>query len=282
MPQNTTTPPHHPLIPNPTGPVPGVARFPRELIFTLAYLTDKAALAGLLPEGFEPADPPMVQFRYRFSDRLDWALNSSHDAVGVSVPCRITHAGRAYEGVHWLALWENDFTAVILGREVFGVAKLGADIHHQSHTDGEHRAMLSEAGRPLIELRFRTGQQLHGTELDELRRRGAANHVLGYKQIPNARNDGIIMAHPTIYRHTVTIDRAWDGDGEVIVHQPDPAVHVGSAPLITSIRALPLLQPLAAVLTTGSAELDMATGRELTDHEPSDPAWGSRYPQRGR
>lgn len=252
------------LVPHKLGAA--IARhgtFPRDLVFSISYLTDEAALRALLPEGFSPHGEPMLNFRYRFSDQLDWGLNSTNQAVGVSVPCQFTRDGQVFAGVHWLALWEDDYWAVIVGREMMGVAKLGGQIFHQTTPDGAHLATLSEAGRALISLNFETEAEIQGADLESLRTRGKSNLVLGWKQIPDVRNEKPLLSHPTVYAHTLNMHRAWKGVGEAELMQVDPKVNVWSTAILDKLRTLPLLENRGAILFEGSAKLGLAEGREF-------------------
>lgn len=253
------------LIPHTLGPGKRLdsAHFPKERILTVSCFTDETRLTALLPPGIELLGAPTINFRYRYSEGLDWCLGGDHNAVGVSVPVCFRKGDEVLTGVHWLALWEDDAMAVILGREIFGVAKLYGDINAQWGVHDEWRAMLSEAGQPLIQIKYANPRPMEGAALEELQERARANGVIGWKQIPDVAGDNPVVSYPTYFPHTVKIDRAWRGEGSVEVFRADPNVNIWVYHVIEAIRRLPILEIASAIMTEGSAELKVAEGRRL-------------------
>jgi hypothetical protein len=67
--------------------------------------------------------------------------------------------------------------AVVLGREIFGVPKLYAEIAGPVRVNDNWRARMSEAGRALIEIAKLS--PIKGQALKGLRRKSPRAHVLG-------------------------------------------------------------------------------------------------------
>lgn len=254
------------FIPHTLGEVPALetAEFPRELVISVSFLTDFEALSALLPNGIVIADEPILNFRFRYSDGITWGLGGDHNAIGVSVPVKYEASDGVYLGIHWLALWEDDPMAVILGREQFGVAKLCADIHTQLDVAGKWRAVLSEEARPMIEITFSDRRPIEGESLISIQERARKGAVIGWKQIPNVHNTEPVVSHPTYFPHVVKVDQAWSGVGQVHIFETDPEIHIWPHHIVEAIRSLPLHKCVGSFMTKGSAKLLISEGRILS------------------
>lgn len=257
------------LMPFTLGNPPKIAsgNFPNDLVFTVTYRTEREALQKLLPPGLHVPDDPLVNFRYRASDKLPWALGGAHDALGVSVPVVYRGNGEELAGVHWLTLWEDDPMAVILGRELFGVWKLCADLHRQFDVHGEWRGVVSEVGRPMMEIIFSERVEMGDAELKVLRQRVQNNAVFGWKRIPDVRDEGASVECLAYYPQPVHIEQAWTGKGEVRIFETDPDVHVWTHHIVETFGKIPLKECVAAIMTKGHSSLEYAKGRELPIQE---------------
>lgn len=245
------------LMPHTMGlrPVFEKSQFPENIYIRVTYRTDREALMALLPEGMEPVGEPKISFVYRHSERVDWVLGGELNLVGVRIDAVFKGKNGDASGAYMPALWEDDFIAVILGRELFGIAKLYADISNPIIVDGNYRALLSEDGRPLIEIKISNLKPIEGEKLTMLQSFAKNTHALGWKQFPTADMMGVELGHVVHYPSSSTITEAWSGDGEVTLFDIDPQIHIWTHPIMKVLKAVPLHECLGASLSRGSSEI---------------------------
>ena len=118
------------------APVLKTPVFPDNTIISVTYLSEPDALAAMLPPGFRLVGEPMVNFVYRQSRDVAWTVGGVLNLVGVSMAAEYRGQKDRKAGNYWPALWEDDAMAVILGREIFGVPKLYADISGPVRVNG--------------------------------------------------------------------------------------------------------------------------------------------------
>ncbi len=127
------------------GPLPAVIQIPGNYAITLRYRTDEQALQALLPPGLTVAEP-VVSFRCRRAEGIDWADGTSHFA-GAAATVDVAGAdGTTLRGMHFLIGWEDDAMAVILGR---GQPLAGAG-RHRGHPGRGGLMALRGRGRTLL------------------------------------------------------------------------------------------------------------------------------------
>ncbi len=239
------------------------AYFPYNRIIRVTYLTDPEALRSMLPENVTFLGKPAVSFMYRFSNNLDWVTNGELCAMGMSVNARFEGASDTADGTYWPALWENDALAVILGREIFGVPKMYAEISNPYCKNGCWRALLSDAGRPLIEIKFEQGGVMNESALQQLNVQAANAHVLGWKVMPTTDGLDTELSYATYFHSPNTFKQAWRGTGSVEIFDADPAINVWHGPVIQSLRTLPLIECVEAMMTVGTGEHRVSRGKVL-------------------
>lgn len=243
------------------GPRMASGVFPENLVYRITFRTDGERLAALLPAGIGLDGASLVHFVYRHSEHLDWIDGGELNLVGVCVAAVFRGKDEA-RGMYWPVLWENDCMAVILGREIMGVAKLYADITNPLRVGGVWHAFASLRGRRMFEFRLGNLRPLTGDALDEVRRQAEAGCTLGWKHIPAVDLSGHELSHATHYQSPNRVEQAWMGDGEVIIHAPDPLLEPWTHQIVETLRALPLVFSHASLLR-GSGEHRISSGRVL-------------------
>jgi len=236
------------------------AYFPYNRIIRVTYLTEPEALRAMLPENISYVGEPLVSFMYRFSNNLDWVTNGELCAIGMSVTARYQGAQDTAQGAYWPALWENDALAVILGREIFGVPKMYADISNPYCSKGCWRALLSDAGRPLIEIKYEQGEAMSADDLEQLNTQAANAHVLGWKVMPTTNGLDTELSYATHFHSPNTFEQAWRGSGSVEIFDVDPTVNFWHGPVIQALRTLPLIECVEATMTVGTGEHRVSEG----------------------
>ncbi len=85
---------------------------------------DPAALAALLPPGFQLDGEPCLTFMFCYMTQIEWLAGRGYNTLGVTVPVRYSGPGGPARGPLMLVLWENLCDPIITGREQLGIAKL--------------------------------------------------------------------------------------------------------------------------------------------------------------
>lgn len=262
--KNWTSGENH-LIPHTMGhgPIIETAIFPDNVNLRVMYRTKEEVLRSILPPGIELVGEPVISFIYRHSEKLDWLINSEQNSLGISVNAIYNGKQDQVEGDYIPVLWENDPMAVILGREIFGVPKLCADITNPICLEDSWRVLLSEAGRPLIEIEMRNLQPVDGEMLDNIRKMGEKRYILGWKQVPSVDSSSAELTYATHFPIPSNIEKAWSGEPKVTIFETDPDVNMWTHPIVSTIRNIPLEECLGAILVRGPMEIIASKCRAL-------------------
>ena len=245
------------------GPVLKTPVFPENLIISVSYLTEMDALEAMLPPGFRVDGDSIVSFVYRQSRDVAWTVGGVLNLVGMSMPAIFEGKTDRKKGTYWPALWENDTMAVVLGREIFGVPKLYAEISDPVRVNDTWRTRMSEAGRALIEIEIAKLRPIKGKALAAIQRKAQRAHVLGWKHIPTPDARGAELEYATYYHSPNEVEEAWAGEGGVTFHPTDAEVNIWTHHIMETLRAIPLHQCLGAVMIRGSGEHRLSRGRKL-------------------
>lgn len=248
------------LMPHTMGkrPMFGTSSFPDNFSFRVSYRTELDALMEILPPGMVPVGEPVISFIYRHSEKVDWVPGGEFNALGAQINVIFKGKEGEVEGSYPPVVWENDPMAVILGREIFGVPKLCADITNPISMDGGWRGLLSEGGLPLIEVKISNLVPILGKKLDAARAIAKTRKIFGWKQFPTIDMRGVELGYATCYPGPSGIDEAWSCDGEVVLFETDADIHVWTHSIMGKLRGIPLLECLGGTLITGPSELQLA------------------------
>jgi hypothetical protein len=254
------------VLPDTFGPglLSEVIRIPNNYAAVLPYRTSADALQALLPPSLAVAGEPVVSFRFRRAEGIDWSDSTSHFA-GVTVTVDASCAdGTTCRGMYFLIGWEDDAMAVVLGREVAGTVKLPASITLDRHAHGGDRCLVHHRGSPLLQINCHKTAEISGDEFARLRAARREGCTIGYKGLPAVDGRALGERYLTAIPTTAEIDAAWQIAGEVTLFGTSAqAVHWHHR-VIQALRSLPLLSALPGILTTGVNTLDLSQARRLT------------------
>lgn len=253
------------VLPDTFGPglLSDVIEIPNSYMAILPYRTSGDALQALLPPGLTVAGEPVVAFRFRRAEGIEWADGTSH-FVGVSTAVEVACAdGTRCQGMHFIIGWEDDPMVAILGREVAGTVKLPASITFDHDVRGTDRCLVHHRGTPLLEIACRKTSQLTGSEFEEVRAARRTGATIGYKGLPSV--DGRTMGehYPTHIPSAAEIESAWRVEGQVTLFETTPRTAGWHHRAISALCGLPLLESLPGTLTTGLNSLDLGRARRL-------------------
>jgi acetoacetate decarboxylase len=104
----------------------------------ISYITDKDAVASMLPPGFEPSDVPTVSVWAQYCQEVSFLAGFGYNIVGVNFGAVWNGKKETRTGAFSAVLWENDFYPIMYGREHLGAPKLWGDIPDvQVNKDGD-------------------------------------------------------------------------------------------------------------------------------------------------
>lgn len=98
-----------------------------------SYVTQKDAMAALLPLPFEPAEEPVVSVFYGKCPRVNFLADNGYNMIGVDLAAFFNGKQDQIHGNYCLVLWEDNWNPVIRGRDLLGVPKLLAEVPDFSH-----------------------------------------------------------------------------------------------------------------------------------------------------
>jgi hypothetical protein len=232
-----------------------VAHYEDNTALTVVYVTDRKAVAPMLPPGFEATDPAMISVSFVMCRGVDFMGGRGYNLVAVNASARFKGKRDTVDGNFALVLWENNFLPIMLGREVLGAPKLFADIPDAWMRNGKRGFIVSENGTPLLE-----GEVSNLTKLDDDGLAALVAQVegltwMGWKYIPACNLSGSDVSTPTALPAKAELREAWMGQGEILFHEvaweKAPLSHIA----VNALRKLPVVQYQAGIMTRGSQNL---------------------------
>lgn len=166
------------------------------LFLSTSYLSDKDALAALLPLPFEPADVPLVTVCYQQCPKVNFLAGRGYNMIGVNLATFFNGKKDQLAGNFSLVLWENQMNPILRGRELLGIPKLLADIPDPSYNDNKWHAYGAENDRILLELEIDQAQLQSEEYVSQ--KNAVQEHWLGWKYIPNIDGIGAALSQPTL------------------------------------------------------------------------------------
>ena len=224
---------------------------------SLAYQTDASRAARLLPPGFEPEMPAVITVSHAEYHGVGLLAGGGYNLVAVGLGARWAGGGEQVRGNFVLVAWENNFTAVVAGREILGWPKLLADIPDPWLRGGRRGFRVSVEGTFLLEAE--AGNWHRCTEAETAHIESERNDCawLTWKYIPSDDGLGADVSHPTAMHIRSEITDAWHGAGSVRFHEADRHCAPTSYAVVATLAALPAESEPVATMTRGSQELGL-------------------------
>lgn len=253
------------LMPTSFGPVrtKRVAHYGSVTQFAILYLTDKDALAALLPEPFEPADDPAVTVYCQLSREVDFMAGRSYNIVGVNLSAVFNGSKDNLAGNYAVVLWENDAHPIIQGRELLGTPKLYADIPDPQQKENSWHFHCSAYGTKLIEGEIKNATLLEDTERQLIEQMAKDNLWMGWKYIPKIDWSGPDLSYPTAIPYRLAIVEAWLGEGSHRFFETTWENAPMSAHVMQGLRTLVVKEYRTAVIIRGTLDLLIAECRRM-------------------
>jgi hypothetical protein len=214
--------------------------------------TDGDRAAALLPPGFELTDPPTMIVVHAENRGVHFMAGRGYNLVLVNLACRFRGEQDTIEGSYALAMWEDEFMPVVLGREFIGAPKFVADVPVASIGEGRRRFTVSEFGTKLMDGEISELVPLGDEETAQIEQQFNERSWMGWRLLPTPDARGVEVSYPTLIDVDRTLDAAWLGEGAVSFH----AVTRDQAPVshlvATTLAQLPVIETQAAIVTHGT------------------------------
>ena len=95
---------------------------------SISYVTEKDALAALLPEPFEPADESAVTVYCQVGRGVDLMAGGGYNNIGINLAAVFNGKKDNVAGLYSAVLWENATFPILIGRKLLGTPTLYAEI----------------------------------------------------------------------------------------------------------------------------------------------------------
>ncbi len=232
-----------------------VAHYADNTALTIMYVTEREAVAPLLPPGFVPADVPLVSVTFAMCRGVDFMAGGGYNLVSVNVAARFVGKRDIAEGNFALVLWENNFFPIMLGREVLGAPKLFGEIPDAWMRDGKKGFAVSENGTLLLEGEVWDLRTPTDEELKAMTDQNKGKIWMGWKYIPSCDLRGADVSNATALPAKSDIKEVLVGQGKITFHETAWENAPLSYRVINTLKKLPVVQYQGAVMTRGSNDL---------------------------
>ncbi len=185
-----------------------------------------------------------------------------YNAVTVGLGARWAGDGEQVRGTYVLISWQNNFLAVVTGREVLGWPKVLAGVPDPWLSEGRRGFHVSEQDTLLLEAEAGDWQPYTQAETVRIENEGNDRAWLTWKYIPSDDGLSADVSHPTAVNIRSKITDAWHGTGSIRFHPADRRHAPAYYPFIAALAALPVESEPVATMTRGSQELGL--GHRLT------------------
>ncbi len=232
-----------------------VAHYEDNTAITIMYVTERDAVAALLPPGFVPADPALISVTFAMCRGVDYMAGGGYNLVAINAAARFEGRRDKAEGNFNLVLWENEFLPIVLGREVLGAPKLYAEIPDAWMRDGKKGFTVSEHGTLLLEGEVWDLRKPTDEELKAMAERSKGKVTMGWKYIPSCDLSGADVSTATALPAKSDIKEILVGQGKIVFHETEWEKAPLSSRVVNTLKKLPVLQYQGAIVTRGSNDL---------------------------
>jgi len=199
---------------------------PKSTSLSVRYLTDRAQLAALLPEGFEVGADPEVTVYATYMTEIAWLAGRGYNVLGVSFPAEFHGKEDHAKGNFLLVLWENLTDPILTGREQLGFSKIYCELPEPEVLDKETHATASWLGFKFLDMKL---ANMHLVEpsgsvdpAGEIPDNNDLTGTLHYKYMPRTGEWGTADSAYAVLTPAHTPNRrvieTWQGQGSIAWH----------------------------------------------------------------
>lgn len=228
----------------------------------ISFETQEEALLRIIPEDFDLTSPT-VNVQFADCREVEWMSGGEYRLIQASVPVRYVKNGEALDGEYVLVIWENKACPIIGGREEDGMPKIFADIASLRHS-GEHWfTAASYESNTFLKIDLNQERELSEEELKLVNEHSKAMNFFAWRYIPELGKAGAALSHATLYPQEAKIEKAWECEGKIDWPKFDLEMNMLQFRIINTMSGLPVLKYGKAMMTKGSARLNVGDSRSL-------------------
>jgi acetoacetate decarboxylase len=243
---------------------PDVSDYDAVRFLSIPFVTEREAVAALVPRFFEvPADPVVTVSSLNLKG-VDWMAGRGYNIVNVTVGVAHAGAGDAVRGQYTIAVWETDANAIVAGREFLGIPKLFGAIPDLRDADGACSFTCHEYDGLLVTGRARDLRPVEGERLTRLRSAMSTSINFGWKYVP-CLNGPADADYAVQHIQVNELVRGWSGRGEIAWGMPSRQESPISARIVEALRALPIRSYMPAFMGDTRSRLLRAKTRRLPE-----------------
>lgn len=217
----------------------------------LSFLTERDAVARLLPPGIEVSAVPTVSISYYRSSGLDWMGGRGYNIVSVYVSAVYRRNGQSLEAPFSLVIWESDCAPIIAGREYMGAPKLYGQIPDADVGAGDFGFECNEYGSRLVTASLTGMRPVSPEHLARSRDAGRNVVRMHWKYIP-APAGGADADYPVAMVVSSYYNQIWKGEGNLEFGLPTRTAAPYSARIVEVLAELPIVKMYPATAVVAS------------------------------
>lgn len=252
-------------MPTVFGPslIPAVSVWGQVEMVSVSFVSDRSAVAALVPPGIDIAAerPAVTVSRMTYRD-VDYLAGGGYNEVTVGVAASVDDEDGPVRGSYQPVVWVDEPIPIQIGREFLGYAKVPGRLPPVQAAADEARFTLWEGSTQLITGCARGLRPVAPDRLDIIRQSAAAVTVIGWKYIPSLSG-----APDADYPTRIPLRFDWDtvsaGSGELSFATPAWNEAPVGARIVAALSRLPVLGTCRSMTAAGTGSIDRLAARRL-------------------
>ena len=209
------------LMPVSQGVIPGqaLAKYRDVTTITALYLTDKDAMAAMLPSPFEVPDEPIVTVSHIKNGDVDFIPDGGYNIFCVNLSAVFNGKKDTLTGSFAYILWEDHLLAIASGREVLGVPKIFGDIPDPVQSGNDWHGQVFDNGNLLGEVFLRNAVEADAPTVQMIEQIANSGAWMSWKYIPSCNWMDADVSKPILIPTRTRMSQAFTGEPEVGFNQ---------------------------------------------------------------
>ena len=244
---------------------------PKTTTVSVSFLSDRAQLEDLLPEGFAVGAEPVVTVAASYMKEIEWLAGRGYNILGVSFPAVFEGEADRAAGNFLTVLWENMCDPILTGREELGYAKMWAEIPEPIAYGGTVHCSANWMGFRFLDMKVENLEQLSAADAPaskgETPDDGTLRGVLHYKYIPRTGEWGSAdVSYPVLTpaeTPNLKVEASWACEGTVAFHRAAWEDMPTQYPIVNAFAELEIREYRGAKLVKTAGSKDLGDQRIL-------------------
>lgn len=218
------------------------------------YLTDKAMLESLLPDGFSVWGEPVITVEATYMTGFSWLAGGGYNMCDVKFPATFQSKNGPVHGTMLMVRWEDLADPILTGREELGHPKLYCEIPPVSDFQGRRHVSMSWRGYSFLKIVLEDA-------VDSTPPKANPEHkgLLAYKYMPATPRPGEQWGESADAAYTILTPPAWNGEtrkfvegtGSVEWQRPTFEQFPTQYTIVNGFASLPMLEPRGGYYSEG-------------------------------